>query len=97
MTYEITLLNSDIRGPAAGAFRLGLVHDEALQAELEYHWDETHFAAIFHGHAPSLPVPAHPSLLLQKPIAAMQDLKTEDTALPTDVFLNHRVTIDIDS
>jgi hypothetical protein len=97
MTYEVILLNSDIRGPMIGAFRLGLVYDGEQQAELEYHWDETRFTAVFHGHAPGLPVPAHPSILLQKPIAAIYALKTDEHALPTDVFRVHRVTIDIDS
>jgi len=95
MTYEIKLLNADIRSPMDGEFRLGLVYEGEQKAELEYHWDATQFTAVFHGHAPSLPVPAHPTILIQKPIAAMLALKTEDHKLPTDVFMDHCVTIDL--
>lgn len=95
LTYEITLLNADIRGPMNGEFRLGLVYEGEQKAELEYHWNDNQFTAVFHGHAPSLPVPAHPTIFIQKTIAAMWALKTEDHALPTDVFKDHCVTIDL--
>ncbi len=95
MTYEITLLSTDIRDVMDGEFRLGLNYEGTQHAELEYHWDATQFTAVFHGHAPSLPVPAHPSTLIQRPIAAMLALKTENHALPTDVFKDHSVTIDL--
>jgi len=97
MTYEITLLSADIRDPMDGEFRLGLVYEGDQKAELEYRWDATHFTAVFHGHAPSLPVPAHPTVLIQKPIAAMLALKTKDDALPTDVFMEHCITIDLNT
>lgn len=95
MTYEIVLLSADIRDPMSGEFRLGLVYEGEQKAELEYHWNETQFTAVFHGHASSLPVPAHPTILIQKPIAAMLTLKTKEHTLPTDVFMDHRVTIDL--
>lgn len=97
MTYELTLLNTDIRNPMDGEFRLGLIHEGEQIAALEYHWDATKFTAVFHGHAPSLPVSAHPTVLLQKTIAAMLALKTEGHALLTDIFLDRRVTIDLNN
>lgn len=95
MTYEITLLEADIKGPAAGKMRFGLVHEGEQKAELEYRWDDTQFTAVYHGNAPSLPVPAHPVTLLQRPIAAIHALKTDAHRFPTDVFQDHQVTIDL--
>lgn len=94
MTYEITLKEADIRDPMNGNMRLVLEHEGENMAELEYNWDSTKFSAIFHGHAPSLPVPAHPTALLQKPISAIYALKTEAHRLPTDVFKDHQVFIE---
>lgn len=93
MTYEITLLEADIRNPMDGNMRLGLVYEGEQKAELEYNWDDTHFTAIFHGHAPSLPVPAHPTALLQKPIATIYSLKTDEHLLITDVFKDHQIKV----
>lgn len=93
MTYEITLIDSDIRDAMDGEFRLGLVYDGEQKAELEYHWDATKFTAVFRGHAPGLPIPTHPTTLIQKSIAAMLALKTENHNFPTDVFKDHCVTI----
>ena len=95
MTYEITLLEADIRAPMDGNMRLGLVYKNDLKAELEYHWDDKQFTAVFHGHAPSLPVPGHPTTFLQLPIAAIQALKTDAHQYPTDVFKDHHVTIEL--
>jgi len=94
MTYEITLLEADIQNPMDGSMRLGLVYEGEQKAELEYRWDDAHFTAIFHGHAPSLPVPAHPTFLLQAPIATLYALKTDAHRLITDVFQDHQITID---
>ena len=95
MTYEITLLKADIKGPMDGNMRLGLVHGGEQRAELEYSWDDSHFTAIFHGSASDLPIPAHPVALLQKPIAAIYDLKTDAHRFPSDVFQDHQVSIDV--
>lgn len=95
MTYEITLLEADIREPMNGNMRLGLVHEGEQKAELEYHWDDSQFTAVFHGNAPALPIPAHPTALLQKPIAAIYALKTDAHRLPTDVFKDHQISIDL--
>lgn len=95
MTYEVTLIDSDIRDAMDGEFRLGLIYDGEQKAELEYRWDATQFTAVFHGHAPSLPIPAHPTTLIQKPIAAMLALKTKNHNFLTDVFKDHCVTIDL--
>ena len=62
---------------------------------MEYRWDETRFTAIFHGYAPGLPVPAHPTVLLHKPMAAIRALMTDAHRVPTDVFRDHRVSIDL--
>jgi len=95
MTYEITLLEADIRNPMDGNMRLGLVYEGEQKAELEYHWDDTRFTAVFHGHAPSLPVPAHPTILLQAPIASLYALKTDAHRLITDVFQDHQIIINL--
>ena len=93
MTYQIDLIHADIPQPMNGTMRLGLMHHGVQLAELNYHWDDKQFSAVFVGHAPSLPHPAHPVELLQKPIAAIQALRTPEHARPTDVFRNHQVTI----
>ncbi len=95
MTYEITLLEADISGPMNGIMRLGLVHEGKQKAELAYNWDADQFTAVFHGNAPTLPVPAHPMVLLQKPIAEIYALKTDAHRLPTDVFKDHQISIDL--
>jgi hypothetical protein len=95
MTYGITLLEADIKDAMHGKMRLGLEHEGARKAELAYEWDETQFTATFHGHAPTLPVPAHPVVLLSKPIDAIYALKTQQHRLPTDVFKDHLITITI--
>lgn len=94
MTYEITLLEADISGPLNGNMRLGLIYEGEQKAELEYSWDDTQFTAVFHGLAPTLPIPAHPTTLLQKPIAAIFALKTDAHRLPTDVFKDYQISID---
>ncbi len=95
MTYDITLLEADISGPMDGNMRLGLVHEGEQKAEMTYSWDDSQFTAVFHGNAPSLPEPAHPTALLQKPIAAIYALKTQAHRLPTDVFKDHQISIDL--
>lgn len=95
MTYEIALIEADIAGAMQGKMRLGLDYGGNRKAELAYEWDETHFTAKFIGNARNLPVPAHPVVLLSKPITAMYSLKTEHHRLPTDVFRDHLVTIEI--
>jgi len=95
MKYEITLIEADLRDPKEGNMKLGLVHEGSQKAKLEYLWDEAHFTATFYGNAPNLPVAAHPTQLLQKPIAALHALKTEAHDVVTDVFRDHSVTIDL--
>jgi hypothetical protein len=96
MTYEITLISADIRDPMDGEMRLGLKHDDAIVAEVDYRWDAKQFTAVFHGHAPTLPVPAHPTLFLERPIAAVRALKTPAHRFPSDVFVDNRVFITIE-
>ena len=95
MTYEITLLEADIKDAMDGRMSLALSYEKEQKAVLEYRWDATHFTAVFQGHAPSLPVPAHPTTLLQKPIAAMYAAKTDAHALITDIFKDTAISIEI--
>ncbi len=95
MNYEISLVEAEIAGPTHGRMRLGLDLEGERKADLAYEWDESHFTAKFIGHAESLPAPAHPTVLLSKPIAAMYALKRSHHRLPTDVFEDNLVTIEI--
>lgn len=94
MTYEVTLLEADIRNPMDGNMILGLNHEGELKAKLEYTWDAKTFTATFHGHAPSLPHPAHPTALLHRPIAALYAHKTDAHRVITDVFQDQQITVD---
>lgn len=96
MTYEVTLISADIRSPMGGEMRLALEHKGARAAEIEYHWDDKQFTAVFHGHAPSMPVPAHPTLFIERPITAINKLKTEKHSLISDVFTDNRVYMTIE-
>lgn len=91
MTYEVALISADIRGPMDGNMRLGLEHDGVCAAEVEYKWDDKQFTAIFHGHSPSMPMPAHPTVFIERPITAINKLKTEKHRFPSDVFTDNRV------
>jgi len=93
MTYQITLLEADIRSPMDGAMVLGLNHKGEQKAKLEYSWDAESFTAIFRGHAPSLPIAAHPTTLLQASIAELYRCKSDAHQLITDVFLDHQISI----
>lgn len=93
MTYEVTLISADIRDPMDGEMRLGLKHEGKIACELEYRWDAEQFTAVFHGHAPTMPVPAHPTSFIERPIAAILALKTLEHRFPSDVFADHRVFI----
>lgn len=95
MTYEVILINADIRDPLDGEMRLGLKHDGKVSSEIEYRWDDSQFTATFHGHAPSMPVPAHPTFFIERPIAAVLALKTSEHLFPSDVFADNRVFIKI--
>jgi len=96
MTYEIKLIEADIRDPMDGSMTFGLHHEDKLCGKLEYTWDDKMFASVFHGNAPSLPVPAHPTMLLQRAVAAVYALRSEDHAVLSDVFRDHVVTINIE-
>ena len=96
MTYEVTLIEADIRNSMDGNMTLGLSYGGEPKAKMEYVWDADKFSAVFHGNAPSLPVPAHPTILLQRPIEALYALKTEAHNLITDVFQDHAITIELD-
>ena len=91
MTYEVTLMSADIRDPMDGEMRLGLEHNGTRAAEIEYRWDAKQFTAVFHGHAPSMPTRAHPTVFIEQPIAAINKLKTAEHRFPSDVFNNNRV------
>ena len=93
MTYQVTLIEADITDPMLGRMRLGLDHEDKQVAQLDYDWNSEQFTAVFHGHAPSMPVPAHPVVFLQKPIAALRALMTPEQTRPTDVFKDHQVSI----
>ncbi len=93
MTYEVTLISADIRNPMDGEMRLGLEHNGTCAAEIEYHWNNEQFTAVFHGHAPSMPIPAHPIQFIERPITALNKLKTDKHRLPSDVFADNRVHI----
>ncbi|MEP1932710.1 MAG: hypothetical protein ABJQ71_13940 [Roseibium sp.] len=96
MTYDVKLIDADIKDAMLGKMRLGLDYEDGRVAELEYDWTSEHFTAVFHGHAPSMPKPAHPVLFLQKPITAIRSLMTADHTWPTDVFKDHQVTIEVE-
>ncbi|QDG76517.1 hypothetical protein [Labrenzia sp. PHM005] len=96
MTYQISLLHADIPEPMQGSMRLGLIHAGTQVAELDYSWNEDQFTATFLGNAPNLPTPAHPVLLLQKPISAIRGMMTPDHQRPTDVFKDHQVEIEVE-
>lgn len=93
MTYEVILLDANIKDVMDGQMRLGLKHEDAVVAEVEYSWDATQFTATFHGHAPSLPEPMHPTQLIAKPIVAINDMKTAAHKFPSDVLKGHRIFI----
>ncbi|MCE8000003.1 MAG: hypothetical protein HEP70_14170 [Rhodobiaceae bacterium] len=95
MDYEVTLLEADIEGPMKGSMRLGVCSGGDLQASIEYGWSDKDFTARFVGNASQLPVPAHPTVFLSAPIAAIQALKVKPADLPTDVFQHHKVFIDV--
>lgn len=95
MIYAISLVEADITGPMRGRIRLGLEYEGERKADLAYEWDDSHFTASFIGNAPSLSAPAHPTVFLSKPIAAMYALKKDHHRLVTDVFSDHLVTIEI--
>ena len=96
MQYEVTLISANIRNPMDGEMRLGLEHDGKGVAEIEYHWDDKQFTAVFHGHAPSMPIPAHPVQFIERPIAAINSIKTEKHRLPSDVFKDNRIYMTIE-
>ncbi len=96
MTYDITLIEADVPDVTHGHMRLALDHKGDRQAELAYDWDESHFTATFIGNARTLAAPAHPVVLLSKPITAMYAMKAEHHRLPTDVFNDRKVTIEIE-
>lgn len=91
MAYEVILIDADIKDVMDGQMRLGLKHEDAVVAEVDYVWDATKFTATFHGHAPSLPEPMHPTQLMAKPIVAINAQKTTAHKFPSDVFKDHRV------
>lgn len=97
MTYEVTLLSADIRGPLYGEMRLGLEYDGSRVAAIDYQWDAKRFTATFHGHAASMPEPAHPTVFVERPIAAINQLKTPDHTLPSDVFVDNRVFMTVET
>lgn len=97
MTYEITLVSADIRTPMDGEMRLGIEHNGTGVAEVEYRWDAKQFTATFHGYAPSMPVPAHPTQFIEMPIAAINKLKTSEHRLPSDVFNDNRVFMTLEA
>lgn len=93
MTYEVTLISANIRTSKDGEMVLALNHKGARAAEIEYRWDEKQFTAVFHGYAPTMPVPAHPTRFIADPIAAIAAVKTENHRFPTDVFSDNRIFI----
>ncbi|PCJ71913.1 MAG: hypothetical protein COA62_04955 [Rhodobiaceae bacterium] len=95
MDYEVTLIEADIEGPMRGKMVLGLAHEGGQTARVEYSWTDKEFAARFVGNAAVLPVPAHPTTFISAPIAAIQALKAQPTDLPTSVFQNHKVFINV--
>ncbi len=97
MHYDVTLLGASITSPLFGEMRLGLQVENKQLAEIEYTWTDKHFTARFVGFAPGMPTPAHPVAFISKPIEAIQALKTGAHKLPTDVFTDTAVSIEINS
>ena len=93
MTYEITLLSADIQGAQKGEMNLGLVHKGTQLAEVQYRWTDADFTAKFVGLASAMPVPAHPTEFISRPIAAIRALMTPEHRVPSDVFGDNRVHI----
>lgn len=95
MLHTVVLIDGEIRGPMDGEMRLGIEVAGRRRATVEYNWTEAHFTARFVGHAPSMPVPAHPTVFLRQPIEAIHALKRQKDELPTDVLRRERVTFEI--
>ena len=95
MTYEVTLLTADIRDPLNGEMNLGLEHNGNQAAEVHYRWTKEEFTATFVGLAPAMPVPAHPTEFIARPIAAIRALMTPAHRFPSEVFQDNRVSIDL--
>ena len=94
MTYELKLKDANILDAMEGEMRLGIIFKGEEKAVVEYQWTNEYFNARFIGHAPSMPVPNHPTAFLRKPIEAINQLKTDQHKLPTDVFKDHRIQFD---
>ena len=97
MTYEVTLISADVRSPMDGEMCLGLEYEGARAAEVGYRWVDKQFTAVFHGHAPSMPAPAHPTLFIERAISAIYKLKTDKHKLPSDVFTDNRIYMTIEA
>jgi len=95
MTYEITLLSADTQGAQKGEMNLGLIHEGTQRAEVQYRWSDADFTAKFVGLASAMPVPAHPTEFIARPIAAIRALMTPEHHVPCDVFGDNRVHIRI--
>lgn len=96
MKYNVKLLSANIQSPLDGEMSLGLEVEDKRQAIIEYEWSKEHFTARFKGFAPDMPAPAHPVTFISKPIDAIYALKNETHTLPTDVFKDSLVAINID-
>lgn len=95
MTYQVTLLQADIRAPLDGEMSFGLEHDGKEAAQLHYSWDSSHFTARFEGLATEMPEPAHPMAFLGEAIKRINSLKATPDASPTSVFDTQIVDLDI--
>ncbi|RED53469.1 hypothetical protein [Aestuariispira insulae] len=95
MKYDVSLIDAQIEHAMKGKMRLGICMDGREAAQVSYDWNDEHFTARFIGHAPSMPVPAHPIAFVAKPLEAIQAMKTERHKLPTDVFYDHQVSFNL--
>lgn len=96
MPYNLKLKSANIEQPLKGNMTLGIDYNDLEVAAVEYEWTDTYFNARFLGHAPSLPIPAHPTAFIRKPIEEIMKLKAEHHRLPSDVFTDHQISIEVD-
>lgn len=96
-SYELTLIEADLRDASSGKMCLGLIHSGTTVAQMSYDWDPSTFHATFHGNAPTLPEPAHPTVFLHQALSEIRALQSEEAPRPTDVFSNHKVFLTLHS
>ena len=94
MSYEVKLKEADIEHVMKGEMSIGIHHGGEEKAMIQYEWTETYFNARFIGHAPSMPIPNHPTAFIRKSIEAISSKKADNHQFPSDVFEDHLIHFD---